>query len=181
MHAYCFIAWRFTSYNSVCPPGADRIQNTFFLLLLPVFVFTQLLPSNALIRYVTIHCISHIVHLLTAKTFLVRDWHYMPVNIFLEALFSIKTTIILCCCTHVMGCLRHFIKLLLLFICMDVTLPLFLSLSLSFLLLPLWSTGHPWNALFHFSFLILRQPTGLLVQWISPVANPLRYRTTQTE
>jgi hypothetical protein len=24
-------------------------------------------------------------------------------------------------------------------------------------LLPLWCTGHPWNAFFHFSFLILRQ------------------------
>jgi hypothetical protein len=24
-----------------------------------------------------------------------------------------------------------------------------------FLLLPLWSIGHPWNASFHFSFLIL--------------------------
>jgi hypothetical protein len=30
-----------------------------------------------------------------------------------------------------------------------------LSLSLSFLSLPLRSTGHPWNALFHFSVLIL--------------------------
>jgi hypothetical protein len=31
-----------------------------------------------------------------------------------------------------------------------------------FLLLPLWSIGHPWNALFHFSFLTLRQSVGLL-------------------
>jgi hypothetical protein len=31
-----------------------------------------------------------------------------------------------------------------------------LSLSLSFLLLSLWGKGHPWNALFHFSFLIPR-------------------------
>jgi hypothetical protein len=27
---------------------------------------------------------------------------------------------------------------------------------------PLWSIGHPWNTLFHFSFLILRQSVGLL-------------------
>jgi hypothetical protein len=39
-------------------------------------------------------------------------------------------------------------------------------LSLFFLLLPLWSTGRPWNALFHFSFLILRQSIGLL-GWVS--------------
>jgi hypothetical protein len=31
---------------------------------------------------------------------------------------------------------------------------LFSIISLSFLLLSLWSIGHPWNALFHFSFLI---------------------------
>jgi hypothetical protein len=31
-----------------------------------------------------------------------------------------------------------------------------LCLSLSFLLLPLWSVGHPWNALFHFSFIIIK-------------------------
>jgi hypothetical protein len=46
-----------------------------------------------------------------------------------------------------------------------------ISLSLSlppFLLLPLWSIGHPWNALFLFSFLILRQSVGLLGRWISP-------------
>jgi hypothetical protein len=34
-------------------------------------------------------------------------------------------------------------------------------------LLPLWSTGHPWNALFHFSFLILKQSVGLLGREIS--------------
>jgi hypothetical protein len=33
---------------------------------------------------------------------------------------------------------------------------IFASLSLSFLLFPLWSIGHPWNALFDSSFLILR-------------------------
>jgi hypothetical protein len=43
-----------------------------------------------------------------------------------------------------------------------------LSLSLSFLLFPLWSIGHPWNALFHFIFLILRQTIGLLWRGISP-------------
>jgi hypothetical protein len=40
-------------------------------------------------------------------------------------------------------------------------------LSLSFLLLPLWSIGHSWNASFHFSFLILRQSVGLLGRGIS--------------
>jgi hypothetical protein len=43
-----------------------------------------------------------------------------------------------------------------------------LNLSLSFLLLPLWSIGHPWNTLFHFSFLILRQSVGLPGRGISP-------------
>jgi hypothetical protein len=42
------------------------------------------------------------------------------------------------------------------------------SLSLFYLLLPLWSTGHLWNALFHFSFLTLRQSVGLLGRGISP-------------
>jgi hypothetical protein len=42
-----------------------------------------------------------------------------------------------------------------------------LSLSISFLLFPLWSTGHLWNAFFHFSFLILRQSAGLLGRVIS--------------
>jgi hypothetical protein len=42
-----------------------------------------------------------------------------------------------------------------------------LSFSL-FLLLPFWSIGHPWNALFHFSFLILRQSVGLLGRGIRP-------------
>jgi hypothetical protein len=39
--------------------------------------------------------------------------------------------------------------------------------SLLFLLFPLSSLGQPWNALFHFSFLILRQSVGLLVRGIS--------------
>jgi hypothetical protein len=41
------------------------------------------------------------------------------------------------------------------------------SLSLSFLLLPLWNIGHPWNPLLHFSFLIIRQSVGLLGRGIS--------------
>jgi hypothetical protein len=41
-------------------------------------------------------------------------------------------------------------------------------LSLFSPLLPLWSMGHPWNALFHFSFFILRQSAGLLRRGISP-------------
>jgi hypothetical protein len=43
-----------------------------------------------------------------------------------------------------------------------------LSLSVSFLLLPISRRGHSWNALFHFSFSILRQSIGLLGQRISP-------------
>jgi hypothetical protein len=42
-----------------------------------------------------------------------------------------------------------------------------LSLSFFFLLLPLWSIGHLWNALFHFSLLILGQLVGLLGWGIS--------------
>jgi hypothetical protein len=43
-----------------------------------------------------------------------------------------------------------------------------LSRSLYLLLPPLWSVRHPWNALFHFSSLILRQLVGILVRGISP-------------
>jgi hypothetical protein len=43
-----------------------------------------------------------------------------------------------------------------------------ISLSLSFLLLTLWSTGHPWNALFQLSFLILTQSVGLHRRGIRP-------------
>jgi hypothetical protein len=54
-------------------------------------------------------------------------------------------------------------------------------LPLSFLLLPLWSKGQPWNALFHFSFLILRQSVGLLWREISPSQGRYIQRTTQTQ
>jgi hypothetical protein len=65
---------------------------------------------------------------------------------------------------------------------LSLSLSLTLSLSLSFLLLPLWSIGHPWNALFHFSFLILRQSVGLLGWWINPLLRPLpTHRTTLTQ
>jgi hypothetical protein len=33
---------------------------------------------------------------------------------------------------------------------------------------PTWSTGHQWNASFHFTFLMLRQSVGLLGPGISP-------------
>jgi hypothetical protein len=42
------------------------------------------------------------------------------------------------------------------------------TFSLSFLLLPLWSIGYPWTALFHVSILILRQSAGLLLRGNSP-------------
>jgi hypothetical protein len=51
-----------------------------------------------------------------------------------------------------------------------------LSLSLPFLMLPLWSTGHPWNALFYFSFLILRQSVGLLGWVIRPSQGRYLYK-----
>jgi hypothetical protein len=43
-----------------------------------------------------------------------------------------------------------------------------LHLSLPFLLPPFWYIGHPWNALLHFSFVIIRQSVGLLGRGISP-------------
>jgi hypothetical protein len=43
-----------------------------------------------------------------------------------------------------------------------------LALSLSLLLLPLWSIEHLWNTLFHCSFLILGQSVGVLGWGISP-------------
>jgi hypothetical protein len=39
---------------------------------------------------------------------------------------------------------------------------------LTLLLFPLWSTGHPWNALFHFNFSIIRQSVGFHGRGISP-------------
>jgi hypothetical protein len=52
------------------------------------------------------------------------------------------------------------------------------TLSLSFLLLPLWSLGHPWNALFHFSFLILIQTVELLGWGMSPSQGHYLYKHT---
>jgi hypothetical protein len=54
------------------------------------------------------------------------------------------------------------------------------SLSLSFLLPPFWDIGHPWNALFLFSFLILRQSVGLLGWGISPSQGRYLYKHRQT-
>jgi hypothetical protein len=56
----------------------------------------------------------------------------------------------------------------------------FFSILLFFLLLPLRSIGHPWNALFHFSFLILRQSVGLLGRRINLSQGRYLHRTTQT-
>jgi hypothetical protein len=49
-----------------------------------------------------------------------------------------------------------------------VLIIVFISLFHCFLLFPLWSLQHPWNAYFHFSFLILRQSVGLLGRGLSP-------------
>jgi hypothetical protein len=54
MHDYSCVAWQQTSYISVLLLGADRIENTVSLLLLPVFVFTELLSGNALIKSITV-------------------------------------------------------------------------------------------------------------------------------
>jgi hypothetical protein len=54
MHVSSCVVWQQTSYISVRLLGADRIENIVSLLLLLVFVFTELLPGNALIRSVTI-------------------------------------------------------------------------------------------------------------------------------
>jgi hypothetical protein len=54
------------------------------------------------------------------------------------------------------------------------------TLSLSFLLPPLWSIGHPWKALFHFSFLILKQSVGVFGWGISPSQGRYLYKHRQT-
>jgi hypothetical protein len=46
---------------------------------------------------------------------------------------------------------------------------------------PTRSTGHTWNALFHFSFLILRQSVGFLGRRISPSQGRYLHRSTQTQ
>jgi hypothetical protein len=48
MHVYRYVACQHTYYISVLLLGADLIENIF-----PVFVFTKLLPGNALIKSVT--------------------------------------------------------------------------------------------------------------------------------
>jgi hypothetical protein len=55
----------------------------------------------------------------------------------------------------------------------------FFSLSL-FLVTPTWSIGHPWNALFHFSFLILRRSVGIHERDINPTEGPYLYKRRQT-
>jgi hypothetical protein len=50
-----------------------------------------------------------------------------------------------------------------------------------FLLLPLWSIRHPWNAFFHFSFLILRQSVGLLDGGSACRKAPTYTNTDQTQ
>jgi hypothetical protein len=55
MHVYSCVAWKQTSYISVHLLGVDSIESTVSLLLLPLFVFTELLPGNALIKSVTIY------------------------------------------------------------------------------------------------------------------------------
>jgi hypothetical protein len=47
-------------------------------------------------------------------------------------------------------------------------------------LLQLWSIGQPWNSLFYFSFLILRQSIGLLRRGMNSSQGRYLHRTTQT-
>jgi hypothetical protein len=54
MHVYICVAQQQTSYISVLMLGVDRIEITVSLLLLPLFVYIELLPGNALIKSVTI-------------------------------------------------------------------------------------------------------------------------------
>jgi hypothetical protein len=56
----------------------------------------------------------------------------------------------------------------------EIVLP---PLALSLILLPRWIIGHPWNALFHFSFLILGQSVGHLGRGISPSQGRLPTQT----
>jgi hypothetical protein len=51
----------------------------------------------------------------------------------------------------------------------------------TFILALTWSIAHPWNALFHFSFLILKHSVGLLRRGISPSQGRYLHRTTQTQ
>jgi hypothetical protein len=54
MHFYGFASWQQTSRSPVLLLDTDRTENTVSLLLLPVFVFTNLLPGNTPIKSVTI-------------------------------------------------------------------------------------------------------------------------------
>jgi hypothetical protein len=54
------------------------------------------------------------------------------------------------------------------------------KMVLSFLLPPLWSIGHPWNVLFHYSFLILKQSVGLHGWGISTSQGRYLYKHRQT-
>jgi hypothetical protein len=55
MHVYSCVAWKQTSYISVLLLGVGRIKNTVSLLLLPLFVFTELLPGNVLMESVQVY------------------------------------------------------------------------------------------------------------------------------
>jgi hypothetical protein len=60
-----------------------------------------------------------------------------------------------CYCSRIATAIVHALLL------HPLSLSVSLSLSLSvFPVAPTWSVGHPWNALFHFSFLILKQSVG---------------------
>jgi hypothetical protein len=65
MHVYRFVAWQQTFYIYVLLLGADRIENTVSLLLLPLIVFTELLPGSVLIKSVTYIFVYIYIHAYT--------------------------------------------------------------------------------------------------------------------
>jgi hypothetical protein len=57
-----------------------------------------------------------------------------------------------------------------------LNLYIYIYIYISSLLPPLWRTGHPWNALFHFNFLILWYSVGPLGWGISPSQGRYLYK-----
>jgi hypothetical protein len=72
IHVYSCIAWQQTFYSSMSLLGADHIENTVSFVLLPVFLFTELLPGNALITSVKIRCVCIVSFCVTADIYLLE-------------------------------------------------------------------------------------------------------------
>jgi hypothetical protein len=104
-------------------------------------------------------------NIFSSFSFTMKSWNTIPTTN-TQCLICASTHRILVRTSHIFS--SQCLGLLKFLVSSSSTANLSLSLSLSLLILPLWSTGHPWNALFHFSFLILRQSVGLLGREISP-------------